>query len=120
MSESPEFESDHISCNVVSRYSHSAELEFKNVFSNLKSIKNIEMFNNSQKCIASRLCVLNILGLVFDFKLTYIVFKNIFLTKFLVNPISNFDGFWPKTIHPSNVFLKYFIFKRCTTKLSTD
>ena len=98
----------------------SLRLNLKKEFRWLKNPKNIEMFNNSRKCIANCLCVLNVLGLVFDSESIYIVFKGIFFTKFLVNLISNFSGFWSKTIYPSNVFLKYFIFTWCAINLSTD
>ena len=75
---------------------------------------------NFGKCIASWLCVLNVLGLVFDSKLTCIVFESIFLTKLLVNLMWNFSGFWLKSILHSNKTPRYFGFKLCATKLSTD
>ena len=78
------------------------------------------MFNYSQKCIVSWTSVLNVLGLVFNSKSICIGFKNTFLIKFVVNLISNFNGFWPKSTLHSNLILKYFIFTLCATKSSTE
>ena len=78
------------------------------------------MFNYSQKCIVSWTSVLNILGLVFNFKSIFIGFKNIFLTKFVANLISNFNSFWSKGALHSNTILKYFISTLCTAQSSTE
>jgi len=68
------------------------------------------MFNYSQKCIVSWTSVLNILGSVFNSESICVDFENAFLMKSLVNLISNFNGFWPKSTLHSNAILKYFIF----------
>ena len=78
------------------------------------------MFNYSQKCIVSWTSVLKVLGLVFNSESICIGFENTFLIKFVVNLISNFNGFWPKSTLHSNSILKYFIFTLCATKSSTE
>ena len=78
------------------------------------------MFNCSQKCIVSWTSVLNILGSVFNSESICVGFENVFLIKFLVNLMSNFNGFWSKSTLHSNATLKYFIFTLCATKLSTE
>ena len=78
------------------------------------------MFNYSQKCIVSWTSVLNILGSIFNFESTCIDFKNTFLIKFVVNLMSNFNGFWSKSTIYLNTTLEYFIFTLCATKLSIE
>ena len=78
------------------------------------------MFNYSQKCIVSWTSVLNILGSVFNSESICVGFENVFLIKFLVNLMSNFNGFWSKSTLHSNATLKYFVFTLCATKLSTE
>ena len=78
------------------------------------------MFNCSQKCIVSWTSILNILGSVFNFESICVGFENVFFIKFLVNLMSNFNGFWSKSTLHSNTIPKYFIFKLCTTTLSTE
>ena len=78
------------------------------------------MFNCSQKCIVSWTSVLNILGSVFNSESICVGFENVFLIKFLVNLMSNFNGFWSKSTLHSNATLKYFVFTLCATKLSTE
>ena len=78
------------------------------------------MFNYSQKYIVSWTSVLNILGSVFNSESIGAGFKNVFLVKFLVNLMSNFNSFWSKSTLHSNATLKYFIFTLCATKLSTE
>ena len=85
-----------------------------------KSKKKPCMFNCSQKCIVNWTSVLNILGSVFNSESIYVGFENVFLIKFLVNSMSNFNGFWSKSTLHSNATLKYFIFTLCATKLSTE
>ena len=78
------------------------------------------MFNYSQKCIVSWTSVLNTLGSVFNSESICVGFENVFLIKFLVNLMSNFNGFWSKSTLHSNATLKYFVFTLCATKLSTE
>ena len=96
------------------------ELKFRKCSNGKKIQKKPCMFNYSQKCIVSWTSVLNILGLVFNFKSICIGFKNIFLTKFVANLISNFNSFWSKGALHSNTILKYFISTLCTAQSSTE
>ena len=100
------------------------ELQSKKVFKWKKKFKKIQkkpcMFNYSQKCIVSWTSVLNILGLVFNSDSICVGFENGFLIKFVINLMSNFNGFWSKSTLHSNATLKYFVFTLCATKLSTE
>ena len=54
------------------------------------------MSNNSLKCIASWLCLSNVLDSIFNSKSICVNFKNIFLTKFIVKFNILFQRFWIK------------------------
>ena len=96
------------------------ELESKKCWNGKKNPEKSWMFNYSQKCIVSWIRVLNVLGSVFNSKSICVGFENVFLIKFGINLMSNFNGFWSKSTLHSNATLKYFVFTLCATKLSTE